>query len=112
MRFKIGDEVIVKNDIDEQFKDYWNQKCKIYKIERKEIYVRFNKLINNSTAYLFYENYPLSRTIYVILNDPRGSLPSGITNFMTSDRGQRIILKAGLVPATQPIRVVNIKDEQ
>lgn len=62
-------------------------------------------------AYLFYENYPLSRSIYVLLNDPRGSLPSSITNFMTSDRGQRIILKAGLVPATQPIRIVNIKDE-
>jgi phosphate transport system substrate-binding protein len=62
-------------------------------------------------AYLFYENYPLTRSIYVLLNDPRGSLPSSITNFMTSDRGQRIILKAGLVPATQPIRVVNIKDE-
>jgi len=63
-------------------------------------------------AYLFYENYPLSRTIYVILNDPRGTLPSSITNFMTSDRGQRIILKAGLVPATQPIRVVHINNEQ
>ena len=62
-------------------------------------------------AYLFYGNYPLSRSIYIILNDPRGSLPSTITNFMTSDRGQRIILKAGLVPATQPIRIVSVKDE-
>jgi len=62
-------------------------------------------------AYLFYENYPLSRSIYIILNDPRGSLPSSITNFMTSDRGQRIILKTGLVPATQPIRIVNVNNE-
>ncbi|MDD4994314.1 MAG: substrate-binding domain-containing protein [Paludibacter sp.] len=61
--------------------------------------------------YLYYGNYPLARTIYVILNDPRGSLPSSITNFMTSDRGQRIILKTGLVPATQPIRIVSIKGE-
>jgi ABC-type phosphate transport system, periplasmic component len=63
-------------------------------------------------AYLFYENYPLIRSIYVILNDPRGSLPTSVSSFLTSDRGQRIILKAGLVPATQPIRVVNIKDEK
>lgn len=62
-------------------------------------------------AYLFYGNYPLSRSIYVILNDPRGSLPSTLSNFLTSDRGQRIILKAGLVPATQPINVVTIKSE-
>lgn len=62
-------------------------------------------------AYLFYGYYPLSRSVYIILNDPRSSLPSGLTNFMTSDRGQRIILKSGLVPATQPIRIVDIKNE-
>ncbi|MHB9141404.1 MAG: PstS family phosphate ABC transporter substrate-binding protein, partial [Paludibacter sp.] len=62
-------------------------------------------------AYLFYGYYPLSRNIFIILNDPRGSLPSGLTSFFTSDRGQRIILKSGLVPATQPVRIVNIKDQ-
>lgn len=62
-------------------------------------------------AYLFYGYYPLTRNIFIILNDPRGSLPSGFTSFLTSDRGQRIILKSGLVPATQPIRIVHIKDE-
>ena len=63
-------------------------------------------------AYLFYGYYPLTRYVYVIVNDPRGSLPSGFTSFLTSDRGQRIILKSGLVPATQPVRVVHVKDEQ
>lgn len=63
-------------------------------------------------AYLFYGNYPLSRSVYILLNDPRGSLPLGLTSFLTSDRGQRIILKSGLVPATQPVRIVNVKDEK
>lgn len=62
-------------------------------------------------AYLFYGNYPLARSIYVLLNDPRNALPWGFTSFLTSDRGQRIILKSGLVPATQPVRVVDVKDE-
>ena len=61
-------------------------------------------------AYLFYGYYPLTRNIYVIVNDPRGSLPSGFTQFLTSERGQRIILKSGLVPATQPVRIVHVKD--
>ena len=61
-------------------------------------------------AYLFYGYYPLTRNIYVIVNDPRGSLPSGLTQFLTSERGQRIILKSGLVPATQPVRIVHVKD--
>jgi phosphate transport system substrate-binding protein len=63
-------------------------------------------------AYLFYGNYPLIRNVFAILNDPRGALPSGLTNFLSSDRGQRIILKSGLVPATQPVRIVNVKDQQ
>ena len=62
-------------------------------------------------AYLYYGNYPLARPIYAILNDPRNGLPWGFTSFMTSDKGQRIILKSGLVPATQPIRVVHVNGE-
>ncbi len=62
-------------------------------------------------AYLFYGDYPLTRSIYALLNDPRGALPWGLASFLASDRGQRIILKSGLVPATQPVRVVNVKDE-
>lgn len=62
-------------------------------------------------AYLFYGNYPLTRNIYALLNDPRSALPWGFASFLASDRGQRIILKSGLVPATQPVRVVDVKDE-
>jgi phosphate transport system substrate-binding protein len=61
-------------------------------------------------AYLFYGYYPLTRSVYIILNDPRSSLPSGLTKFLTSDRGQRIILKSGLIPASQPVRIVHIKE--
>lgn len=61
-------------------------------------------------AYLYYENYPLIRHIYILLNDPIDGLPWGFKAFVTSDRGQRIILKSGLVPSTQPVRVVNVKD--
>ena len=45
------------------------------------------------------------------MKDPRSVLPWGFTSFMTSVKGQRIILKSGLVPATQPVRIVHVKDE-
>lgn len=61
-------------------------------------------------AYLFYGYYPLTRNLYALLNDPRSALPWGFSSFLSSDRGQRIILKSGLVPATQTIRVVHVKD--
>ena len=33
------------------------------------------------------------------------------STFLTRDIGQRVILKSGLVPATQPVRLVHVKDE-
>ena len=63
-------------------------------------------------AYLYYGDYPLARSIYCLVESIRRSaLPWGFASFLASDRGQRIILKSGLVPATQPVRVVNVKDE-
>ena len=62
-------------------------------------------------AYLFYGDYPLCRDIYVLVNDPRNGLAWGFSGFLTSQRGQLIILKSGLLPATQQVRVVNVRDE-
>lgn len=62
-------------------------------------------------AYLALGKYPFTRTLYGVLNDPKSGLPSGFLNFLTSFRGQRIILKSGLVPATEAVRIVDIKAE-
>ena len=61
-------------------------------------------------AYLALRQYPLTRDVYAIITDPRNGLPSGFITFMSSDIGQKIILKEGIVPATQIVRIVNIKD--
>ena len=74
-----------------------------------------NASIGNSykpfPAYLATGDYPLRRDIYVILTDVRGGLPAGFVNFIAGDSGQRIILKAGLVPATRPTRLINLKND-
>lgn len=62
-------------------------------------------------AYLALRQYPLTHDVFILINDPRRALPTGLMTFLTSDRGQRIILKSGLVPATQPVRLVDVKDE-
>ena len=60
-------------------------------------------------AYLAMGLYPLIRDVYIITTDPKSGLPSGFTTFVGSDKGQRIILKTGIVPATQAIRIVNVR---
>ena len=62
-------------------------------------------------AYLALKSYPLVRDIYVLCSDPRQALSANFTHFLTTDKGQRVILKAGLVPANAPLRLVHIKNE-
>lgn len=54
--------------------------------------------------------YPLTRDIYIMSTDAIGGLTTGLYNFIASDRGQRIILKSGLLPANRPIRLINISE--
>ncbi len=58
--------------------------------------------------YLYTGDYPFRREIFVLLNDPRGELPKGLTRFISSDKGQRIIKRTGLLPSTMPIQAVKI----
>jgi len=60
-------------------------------------------------AYLKLQEYPLSRDIYIIISDVRGGLPSGFVNFAAGEKGQRVILKSGLLPAYALTRVVSVK---
>lgn len=59
-------------------------------------------------AYLALEKYPLRRDVFIIISDVSGGLPSGFVNFVAGDKGQRIILKSGLLPATRPMRLVRV----
>jgi phosphate transport system substrate-binding protein len=62
-------------------------------------------------AYLVDHIYPLTRNIYIINAEPRNGLVTGFSSFVASDKGQRIILKSGALPAIAPTRVVNIRKD-
>jgi phosphate transport system substrate-binding protein len=59
-------------------------------------------------AYLALKYYPLTRTITAINREGRTGLATGFAAFFASERGQRIVLKAGLVPKTMPLRIVSV----
>ena len=62
--------------------------------------------------YIYNGNYPLVRTIYAICTDPRQGLPWGFCNFLQSPIGQKIFVKAGLLPArdNMAVREVVVSD--
>ncbi|MDO4801263.1 MAG: substrate-binding domain-containing protein [Prevotellaceae bacterium] len=49
--------------------------------------------------YLYTDDYPLARPIYMILSDPRRGLSWGFCNFLQTFIAQKVILKSGLLPA-------------
>lgn len=55
--------------------------------------------------------YPFIRPVYIMNYQPNMGLGLGFSAFLTGDRGQRIVLKAGLVPETMPGREIIIRDE-
>lgn len=77
----------------------------------KEAKATYNNSFQPYQAYIATKQYPLIRDIYIINAEPRTGLATGFTSFVASDRGQRIILKSGILPATQPVRIVNIKED-
>jgi len=55
--------------------------------------------------------YPLCRVLYVLNCQPNIGLGIGFSAFLTGDRGQRIVLKSGIVPAKMPGRELIVRDE-
>jgi phosphate transport system substrate-binding protein len=71
--------------------------------------------INDGSYYRPYQgsiydkSYPFVREIYLISRETFTGLGSGFINWACAEQGQRIVLKSGLVPATMPIRLVQIR---
>ena len=62
-------------------------------------------------AYIHSNEYPFCRDMYIINREGRTGLGTGFAAFVAGEKGQLIILKAGMVPATQPVRMVKITNE-
>jgi len=55
-------------------------------------------------------SYPLTRSLYIINCEGGPGLGTGFASFIAGERGQRIVLKSGLLPDSIPPRQINIID--
>lgn len=62
-------------------------------------------------GYIADGSYPFCRDVYMIGRETFSGLGTGFASFVAGDQGQRIVLKSGLVPATMPIRLIEIKKD-
>lgn len=70
-----------------------------------------NEYVYPSQDNLAQGKYPLARHLYIVNCQGYAGLGMGFTSFLTSERGQRIILKSGLVPERIPSREIVIKNK-
>jgi len=62
-------------------------------------------------AYIATGDYPVTRKMYSISREMRSGLGTGLSAYLAAEKGQRIILKSGLVPSTMPLRIVSISSD-
>lgn len=96
--------------------------------------ISFNSLLNNSDSILQkarvvsiknndFKNYspdetnirsgyyPFRREVYIVCGESWPGLGTGFAKFMTTDIGQTIIKRAGLIPARLPLRMIEVKND-
>lgn len=56
-------------------------------------------------AWIATKYYPFTREVYIVSREARSGLGTGFSAFVAGEKGQRIILKSGLMPATVPVRM-------
>jgi phosphate transport system substrate-binding protein len=84
-------------------------------IKKVNVVAVSQQYVNDGSYYRPYQgsiydkSYPFVREIYFISRETFAGLGSGFINWACAEQGQRIVLKSGLVPATMPIRLVQIK---
>jgi phosphate transport system substrate-binding protein len=84
-------------------------------INRVNVVAVSQQFVNDGSYYrpmqgfIYDKEYPFVREIYLISRETFKGLGSGFINWACAEQGQRVVLKSGLVPATMPIRLVQIK---
>jgi len=53
--------------------------------------------------------YPFTREVYCINRQAYVGLAYGISSFIAGEKGQLIVLHSGMVPASMPVRLVEVK---
>ena len=62
-------------------------------------------------GHIYDKSYPFVREVFMHTRESFAGLGSGFVSFVAGEKGQRIILKSGLVPATMPIRIIQTTNE-
>jgi phosphate transport system substrate-binding protein len=99
------------NDPDADYADAV-KKVKIVAVKDENSKTAPNEYFKPSQTTLYLKQYPLLRSLYVVNCTGREGLGTGFEYFIESERGQRIILRSGLLPVLIPHRDIVIHSDK
>lgn len=70
------------------------------------------KFYSPAQAYIYQGYYPLTTPVYIYAREVPSDLTTGFIAFVSSPPGQKVFLNNGLVPQTQPVRLVQLTSDQ
>lgn len=80
---------------------------KVVSVAKKE----GGKYFKPYAGFIYTQEYPLYREIWMINKGKRSGLNSGFVIFMKGEKGQLIVQKSALVPANAPVRLIQMTTE-
>ncbi len=95
------------SDLDDSSTQYFKQNINVIGIKEDAMDEGSDYYYQPYQAYLATKQYALIRSVYTISREPRAGLATGFASFVSGDKGQKIILKAGLLPANAPVRIIS-----
>ncbi|MGI4805355.1 MAG: PstS family phosphate ABC transporter substrate-binding protein [Janthinobacterium lividum] len=84
---------------------------KVVNIKSDSLSSKTENYFKPSQSTLALKQYPLTRAVYVVDCTGKIGLGTGFASFLQSERGQKIVLRSGLLPDSMPTREINIKKE-
>jgi len=83
---------------------------KVIRVAVSQEFINDGSFYRPDQGFIYDRSYPFVREVYLISRETFTGLGTGFIQWVTGEQGQRIVLKSGLVPATMPIRLVQIKN--
>lgn len=85
-------------------------KVKVLGVENVKVKEK-NKYIKPNQTNIADGSYPVTRKIFLLNFQGSAGLGMGFASYIAGDKGQRIILKSGLVPKRFPSREISVRDK-
>ncbi len=97
------------SDKDDTLSQKFLQKVKVVGLTKETVVNPMTKFYKPYQAYVLTKDYPLVRDVYMINRQTRAGLGLGFVSFVAGEKGQRMIKLQGMVPASAPVRLIQLE---